>query len=764
MPDLRLAVPVVVAWAAAGLGIALEPPWPVAIALWLAAAGTLVVALVRRGGHASLVAVCLAAAALVTSAAAVQQPERRPAELAAMAADGRYLRATAAVTRVVGDRFEATLVGVNAPNGTTVAFGRVPVLVFHAIPDDAGIGSTLHLGGTMQPTPAGDDVSYLYFADRVTVAAAPPALLSTMNGLRAAFLGAATALPGPGGALLPGLAIGDTSAVPEQLDADMKTSALSHLTAVSGANCAIVIGLIMLLGGLLGVPRGWRVAASVVVLAGFVLLVTPEPSVLRAAVMALIVLVTLAVGRPVHGLPVLSAAVIVLLSIDPWLSRSYGFALSVLATGGLLLLSGPLAERLARWMPRPIAAIIAVPLAAQLACQPVLLLLEPSIPVYGVLANVLAGPAAPVTTVLGSLACVLLPLWPWLGAVLTHLAWLPATWIATVAERLAGLPAARLPWPEGAIGLGLLLLITAAALLALLTARWRRPAALLVAVLVVGTLGGTTGARLLQRAGQPQHWQIAVCDVGQGDAVLVRSGAATALIDTGPDPALLTACLDQLGIARVSLLVLTHFDLDHVGGAAAMIGRADHALIGPPDAAEDHALLADIQRGGAPLQAAAAGQHGRLGELRWRVLWPTGAVEEPGNDASVTVSFDGVGDCANGCLSSLFLGDLGATAQARLLAAGGIEPVDVVKVSHHGSADQHPELYARARAALGVIGVGADNGYGHPADDLLSLLQRTGTAVARTDRSGLLLISPTSVPGTVELWTERAAPDDSPTE
>ena len=176
----------------------------------------------------------------------------------------------------------------------------------------------------------------------------PGPLLAATDELRRAFLATATDLPDPGGGLLPGLAIGDTTAVGGELDAAMKASSLSHLTAVSGANCAVVVGIAWAVASAIGVRRGLRVAAALVTLTGFVVLVTPQASVLRAGVMAGVVLLALALGRPLRGLPVLCLAVLGLLVVDPWLARDYGFALSVLATAGLLVLAGPLAAALSR--------------------------------------------------------------------------------------------------------------------------------------------------------------------------------------------------------------------------------------------------------------------------------------------------------------------------------------------------------------------------------------------------------------------------------
>lgn len=743
--DLRLAVPAAAGWIAAAIAVGVDAAVP-AVVLWVLAAVATVIALGRR--RFAVLAVAFAAAALCCSSVALQEPARHPGLLQEAAATGRQVHVVATTTGRPGERSIA--VTVDAVDGTAV---RVPALVF-APPVDVGIGTSVEVIGTLTATEPGDDVSYLLFAESAPVIlAAPPWYLDWANTLRAGFLAEAQHLPGAGGDLLPGLAIGDTTAVSDELDAAMKASSLSHLTAVSGANCAVVIGLVMVAGAAAGVPRWARVAASVIVLVGFVVLVTPEPSVLRAAVMAALVLVAVARGRPVRGLPVLSLAALTLLVIDPWLGRSYGFVLSVLATGGLLLLAAPLAAWLGRWLPRWLALVIAVPLAAQLACQPVIILLNASLPTYGVLANVLTAPAAPLATVVGLAACTTLPFAPWLGALLCQLAWLPSAWIAAAAGFFAALPGAQLPWPSGPVGVVLLAAASALIVLASLGRRWALGALGVTVAIYVGLAGG---GRVVEHLGRPD-WQIAACDVGQGDAVLVRSEGVIALIDTGPEPARLAACLSDLGVGRIDLLVLTHYDLDHVGGTAAVIGRVDRVLVGPSADPEDDLLRADLAAGGAIVEQVSRGPSGLLGDLRWQVLWPPARLGsiEPGNPASVTVEFEPVGRCVDGCLSSIFLGDLGEDAQNRLLASVPLAPVDVVKVAHHGSADQSEALYQRLKAAVGVIGVGVDNGYGHPTDELLTILARAGTAPARTDTSGLILLAPGDEPGSVRVWGER---------
>ena len=771
-------MPVVVAWVTVGLLLGL-PSMLSAAAFLLWAAGVLIVlvALVLRGrGRAVLgsVVVTLAAAALLVSAAAVRAPDRQPAALVEAAQAGRYVTATATVTQTVqsageapasGQRqgmFSATLVSVTLRGANKPV--DIPVTVFADHPRKSiGIGATITVAGTLSATDPTDNVAFRLFAARgVRVDAGAPWFLDWANVLRTGFRDAATALPGDGGDLLPGLAIGDTSAVGLPLDAAMKATSLSHLTAVSGANCAVVIALVMLAGSALVLPRAVRVVVSVGVLLGFVVLVTPEPSVLRAAVMAALVLVALARGRPVRGIPTLALASLVLLANDPWLSHNYGFILSVLATGGLLVFAGPLARVMSRVMPLWLAAVLSIPLAAQLACQPVLILLNPSIPTYGVVANVLAEPAAPVATVLGLIACVVLPVLPAVGQGIAVLAWLPAAWIAAVASFFAGLPGAALPWAQGALGVASIAVVTVLLLMVVLLRRGRgvrRIASVVLALVLVAVGGVAAGGELRQRLSRPGEWQIAACDIGQGDAVVVRSLGQVALIDTGRDPKLLRRCLDDLGIGRIDLLVLTHWDIDHVGGTSAVFGRVTRAMIGPTDDSPAAAIGRQLADNGAAVSEVSQGLTGVLGELGWEVLWPRARLGSlaPGNDASVTMRFTPIGACTTGCLSSIFLGDLGKRPQTLMMAANRIGPVDVVKVAHHGSADQNPALYAALHATVGIIGVGSDNGYGHPTDLLLAILAENRTSPTRTDLEGMALLAP-APGGGVTVWTEQPMP------
>jgi competence protein ComEC len=327
---------------------------------------------------------------------------------------------------------------------------------------------------------------------------------------------------------------------------------------------------------------------------------------------------------------------------------------------------------------------------------------------------------------------------------------LPATWIAMLAHGAEHLPVQSVSWPAEAPGAVLCALALAAGLVAASRAsRRRRAIAASVLVLAVAIpIGAAAGGPIVARAALPGDWDLLQCDVGQGDAVLARDGDATLLVDTGADPTALERCLDLAGIRRLDLAVITHWDADHAGGVDAIAGRVDVVLHGPLDGGRSDRALGPLVRGGAEIIEVGSGASGTLGAADWRVLWPP-ARTAPGNDASVVI------DLRSDGVRTVFLGDLGEQAQARMQREHDLGRADVVKVAHHGSADQSPELYRELAAPIGLVGVGADNGYGHPTDSLLDLLADAGTTVVRSDRSGTAAL--VVADDGFQLWSERAA-------
>ncbi|MFT4307669.1 MAG: ComEC/Rec2 family competence protein, partial [Microbacterium sp.] len=612
--------------------------------------------------------------------------------------------------------------------------------------------SRLTLTGTAFPADPGERSVLVVRVAGIEAATPPAGVLAVAGWLRTRLVQAAAALPGAGAQLVAGLAVGDTRAVDAELDQAMRAASLTHLVAVSGANCALVVGAGYLLGSALALRRGIRVLLGSAFLAGFVVLVTPEPSVMRAAAMAAVAMVALLLGRAGAGLAVLSLGVSVLLVLDPLLALQLGFALSVAATAALLLLAPALARAMGRWMPRPVALALAVPLAAQLACGPLIVLVSPTLATYGVLANLVAAPAAPAATVLGLLACLAVAV-PWLQTALTWAAWVPASWIATTARVVAGLPAALLPWWDGLPGAAALAAAGAVVVAAIVLPRRRGTGPIRLGIRALAALlaGAAVGAGTLATVAAPLtvagRWSLAACDVGQGDALVVRSGAHVMTIDTGPDEVAYADCLNRLGVDRIDVAVLTHFDADHAGAAAVLAGRVGTLLHGPVDAGAQSTLGA-VGAGG--VVEAAAGMTGALGDAAWRVVWPRAEGGfGPGNDSSVVVEIGG-----GSVPRTILLGDLGAAAQAALRTSGLLRPpYPVVKVAHHGSADQDPGLYAALGARVGVISVGADNRYGHPRAETVDLLASLGISVARTDQDGLVLLDDAEG---LTWWRERS--------
>ncbi len=579
-------------------------------------------------------------------------------------------------------------------------------------------------------------------------------LFPWVDDLHEDFLLRASRWAGDAGALVPGLVLGNTDAISESLSEAMQVTSLTHLMAVSGSNCAIVVGLAFGIAALCRSPLWGRVATSAVALASFVIVVGPDPSVIRSSIMATIGLAALLWGRPVAGATALCAAILVALMFDPTLSHSVGFALSVSATLGLLVLARPLTKIATRWMPTPVAIAVAIPLSAAIACQPIVLGFSPYIPMYGIVANILAEPLIPFATVFGLLAIVLSPM-PFVSDGLLAMATAMAGLVAAIARTGAALPVARLPWPPGEWGIVLAASVSFG-IVAVVLGRWRALGGLVAVVAATLGLASTLGASRVAWASAPHDWSWAQCDVGQGDAVLVRDAGVVALIDTGRTESPIRECLSALGVAHIDVLVLTHFDVDHAGGYGAVVGRVETVLHGPPDGDADIAIIEELRSGGARIVSAERGLTGAIGRLHWRVLWPSdGNPRELGNPSSVTLIVERTTGCDSTCVTGLALGDLPRAEQTIMRLAGGLVPIDVVKVSHHGSRDQDPELYRRVRASVALIGVGADNEYGHPTAETLDVLAGAGSTVARSDLNGIVLVWRTSA-GELRVWRERA--------
>jgi competence protein ComEC len=619
---------------------------------------------------------------------------------------------------------------------------RVSARLVPALSDGDDIAAVLRVSGGAPPEVVGEPSASQRFAGRLR------------EGLRKATDGLET----DARSLLPGLVVGDTTRVTPELDDAFKATDLTHLLAVSGGNFTILLALFIGPPGLaqraerrglaprLGVPlRATALFGGALTLA-FVIVCRPDPSVLRAAACGSIALLAIAAGRRRSLIPALATAVLLLVLYDPWLARSYGFLLSVLATGALLTLAPRWSAALQRRrVPPRLAEALAAAAAAQALCAPVVAVLSARVSLVAVPCNLLAEIAVAPATVLGfatlATASVAMP-------VAKALAWCaswPARWIADLARAGAALPGGGVDWPGSWTGALLLALVTAVVVLVgrrLLRHPWLSGVCVLLFLLVV--VQPPPLARVIT-GWPPPGWRFAMCDVGQGDATVLSAGdGAAVVVDAGPDPVLVDRCLSTLGITRIPLVVLTHFHADHVAGLPGVLrGRSVGAIETtgfeePPDQVEFVRREAATRH--IPVTRAVAGEQRRTGSLDWRVLWPPPSpapTPDGPNDASVALIVRSAG------LRLLLLGDLEPPAQRALLrspAAAELGAVDVLKVAHHGSAYQDPDLIRRVSPRLALISCGKDNPYGHPAPSTVAALRAGGAVVLRTDEDGALAV------------------------
>jgi competence protein ComEC len=760
--DVRLLVPALVAWAVTATALS----WPARRSLLVAALLVLVGVVcwglkrprMRRWSTAAAAA-CLATSLCLGALAA--HLETRSAGLVPTLAAQRASAEIEAVVisdpkviQAVGPR-RAELVVVRLSVHVVVGRGqrsepRTPVLVL-GDEDWTRVRwhQTIRAKGRFGPAEPGDDVLAVFNPrGSPSVVSEPGMVARAAEHVRSGLRQAVDGLPADPRGLLPGLVIGDTSRTPPGLTDAMRDTGMTHLSAVSGSNVAVVLAAAMLVCGWCRIRRRWRPVVAGACLAGFVVLCRPEPSVLRAAVMGAIGLLGLSTSRRRMGLPALAAAVIVLLCVDPWLARSYGFALSTLATLGLLLFVRSWGAWFARFLPGRLHAlgpVIAIPVAAQAMCAPVIVLLQGSVTVVGVLANLLAAPLVAPATVLGVLAALVALVSAPVAAGVAWLASIPTLGIAWIARACATVPMGQLPWPDGAAGAVLLAAVT---LVLLFTGPWQvarircRPWLSAAGALLALACTWPTGSV----GWPPPGWLLVMCDVGQGDGIVLASAPGHAVVvDTGPDPDAMGTCLRRLDVEVVDAVVLTHFHADHVDGLGAVLDGwpVGAVYVSPVDepAGEARAVREQASEVGTPVHRAYAGDVLRWEGLRAAVLWPatelhTGSIP---NNASVVLDVD------LGGLRMLLLGDVEPEAARRVRLAleqeGRPARFDVLKVAHHGSAKQDPALLQLAHAPVALISVGADNDYGHPAPSALTVLRDDHFTVFRTDRSGDIAVS-----------------------
>ena len=608
---------------------------------------------------------------------------------------------------------------------------RIPIRIItpdnsvaHLLP-----GQKIHIQGTAIKSKEARVAALVFVRGKIEVRAEASrwarSLASIRNGLRA------NSGSGDAGALIPGMVLGDTSKQSVQFKADMKRSGLTHLVAVSGANFAIVSAFVLWAMQFFIRSIRWRLGATAIFLASFIALVRPSPSVLRAAAMASVLLVARGSKRPSDSLPALGFAIAAVVIADPWQARDAGFALSVLATAGLLLFAPRIIAWLSRYIPKLLSEALAPPIAATIFCSPVLIAIAGYLAPMSIVANLLAAPAVAPITIIGFISALISPIAPWVTRTLIFIIHFPAAFIAWIAQWAAQFPVLKM---SSAILIGLLIALWFAR--TLLQAHWKKYVALaLCFVLFFTWISRWPGG----------DWDVANCDIGQGDSSVINLGNHRGIvIDVGPDAALEDSCLKALGINEIPLLILTHFHADHVEGLPGLLKRRSVGQVWVSNNTDPIFESTRVQSWlkGIKVSVVTRGMQTSVSSVAIKVLWPLTTTQQfasnPGDGSSIN----------NSSIAAMI-----STSDFSFFAAGDIEPpvqeilradvthVDIYKVCHHGSKYQDPELMALLSPSIAMISVGTGNTYGHPAPQTVAALTRLGARVVRTDTDGAIAIA-----------------------
>ena len=562
----------------------------------------------------------------------------------------------------------------------------------------------------------------------------------------------------PRAALMRGMVLGQDQALSAPVRQDFQRSGLAHLLAASGENVALLVALVVPLLAWAGLGRTGRLVGALAVVALYVPLAGDGPSIQRAGVMGAAVIAAALAGRPSSRWYALGLAAAITLVINPRSAGDPGWQLSFAAVVAILVLAPRWrVALLARRVPGPLADGVSLTAAATLGTAPIIAYDFGQLSLVSLPANILAAPLVAPITWLGALAAAVGQVATPPAQVLDALAAAPLAMLLGIAHAAAAAPGAVLAVqiPSAAA-----LIAAYAALLGAALAPWHRVRTALwaahrpragrrrlrtaAAVLAAAILGvvlarpSALAARLglgTRAAPPPPGLRVSFLDVGQGDATLVQDGGHAVLVDTGPPDGPILTRLREAGVHGLDLLVTTHPQIDHDGGAAAVLGAYPVATLLDGDDGRptpDHrAILAAARTRGVRLLSPDSGEVLRAGRIELDVLWPhqEAADLHAGEDPNLRAIVAEVHDSGFSLL-------LTADAESDVTAPLDLGPVTALKVAHHGSADPGlPDLLRRLQPQVAVIEVGAHNPYGHPTAQALNAL-RVVPRVYRTDENG----------------------------
>jgi competence protein ComEC len=661
----------------------------------------------------------------------------------------------------------------SSPGGA--ASGRAP-RPRHAGWDGLEAGDEVVIGGTLQPLRSWDAWARVRGAHAVLRVRFAWGTGRRRGGLagavdairRRAQAGLDGGLGPPEAALARGMVLGQDERLTLAARTDFQRSGLAHILAASGQNVMLLAALALPLLAWAGLGLRARLLGVLMLVALYVPLAGAGPSIQRAGIMGAAGLVAAIAGRRSSRWYALLLAAAVTLLVDPRAVQDPGWQLSFAAVVAILALAAPLRDRLVgRGVPRGLAEAIALTGAATLGTGPLLAHHFDRVSPVSLPANLLATPAVAPAMWLGMLSAAAAQVAEPVARVLDALALYPLAFLEWLAYASASVPGASL-----ALHLGSWWAVAAAYAIPLAAVLGRRRAARLarraihvlvgtaprkpreargparlrlrllgpvVAVATVLVAAALAGGRRADAGSGPPPLTVSFLAVGQGDATLIQDRGHAVLFDAGPPDGPVLARLRAAGVARIDLLVVTHDQADHEGGAPAVLAHCRVGLLldgAAGDRTVEHrALMSAAAAGHVKRIAPAQGQVVRVGRIRIDVLWPPWPPPDPGGDpnqrAIVAVASVGAFD--------LFLP---ADAESDVTLPLALPQVDALKVAHHGSADPGlPDLLGRLRPRVAVVEVGAHNPYGHPTAQAMRALQASGAAIYRTDRDGTVRLT-----------------------
>lgn len=568
-------------------------------------------------------------------------------------------------------------------------------------------------------------------------------MLAVLVGLRRHACALFDSIEGEGSALLCALTTGDRAKLEEGgLYEDMKALGLAHIVAVSGSHLSVVAAFASALLVRLGCPKRALSLTLCVFYASYAVFTGLSAPVIRAAVMASVLVLSIWAKRRAHALSALGVCVCVLIALRPENALSLSFFLSVASTFGVVVFS-PL---FSFWMGRvcqgracAFCDAIALTFAASLPIMPVTVAVFSRLPLLSPLANLVAAPVFTVFLTGGLLALMLHAIAPALGSVVLAILTYGADAFCLIAKAAAGLSWSSVPVTGDALPVG----FGVVGVLGVLWAWWPSPSAkALRASLAIALAGGLAWLLVVPYLAKDE---IVMLDVGQGDAFLIRSEGVALLVDTGNQEQRLLAALARHRVVSLDGVAITHHDDDHCGCldvlasniAGDVFVSSETFACGCDDCEQMVSTARDVV-GGDSVKGLRVGDTVRVGKFLCTVVWPHSFEEEGGNADSLCflVSYDAQGDGVAES-SVLLTGDAEAEQVRSMMDDARIESVEVLKAGHHGSkAGVDEGLAERTGAQIVLISAGKGNRYGHPSKEALAEFEESGAQVFRTDTQG----------------------------